>query len=185
MSRTPRTRATHTISRVSAHVTVAHHSPTSHRWLDESSIRVCVFSRVILSKNMFHRNLLGVPDLPHLLSYCAANGSRHKCADPRSDSWFGRVAEQSAITQALQNSAYKVRLNQDARRPGFFIFNNRKGDGGTRSARSQRQGLESRSSRNQSVQLCKTVFSREVTTLRTNSSSRPRESEGGKTKDES
>ena len=52
--RTPRMRATDAYFLVwLAHVIVAHRSPTSHRWLkNELNIRVCVFSKVILSSHV-------------------------------------------------------------------------------------------------------------------------------------
>ena len=60
--RTHKTRHRRTFSCVSAHVTVAHHLPTSHRWLkNELSIQFCV-SLKSSGRHMFRRNLLGVPD---------------------------------------------------------------------------------------------------------------------------
>ena len=56
---------------------------------------------------MFHRNLLGVPDPPsRFLAMVTESGTT--CADPRSGSWFGRVAEQSplAVVGGSEDSAH-------------------------------------------------------------------------------
>ena len=46
---------------------------------------------------MFHRNLLGVPDPPPLFPTTLITESGTTCVDPRSGSWFGRMAEQSPL----------------------------------------------------------------------------------------
>ena len=47
---------------------------------------------------MFHRNLLGVLDPPLHFRSVLRTESGTTCADPRSGAWFGRVAEQSSLT---------------------------------------------------------------------------------------
>ena len=50
---------------------------------------------------MFHRTLLGVPDLPLLFPTTLVTESGTPCADPRCGSWFGRMAEQSPRTEEV------------------------------------------------------------------------------------
>ena len=62
---------------------------------------VCVFESASLKNHpavMFHRNLSGLLD--HLLAFPATlvTESGETCADPRSGSLFGRMADQSPIT---------------------------------------------------------------------------------------
>ena len=46
-------------------------------------------------RHTFHRNLLGVLDSPPLFRTTLVTESGTTCADPRTGSWFGRMAEQS------------------------------------------------------------------------------------------
>ena len=51
---------------------------------------------------MFHRNLLALPDHPPAFPTTLVTESGTTCADPRSGSSFGRMAEQSSITRNQQ-----------------------------------------------------------------------------------
>ena len=63
------------------------------RWAFESA-----FSQKSSCRHMFHRNLLGVPDPPLRFPTALRTASGTTCADPRSGSWFGRMAERSPLT---------------------------------------------------------------------------------------
>ena len=102
--RTPHwTHHTH-VSRVSAHVTDAQDSPPTRVTLaqvHDECVCVCVFESASLKNHpadMFHLNLSALLD--HLLAFTATlvTESGETCADPRSGSLFGRMADQSPIT---------------------------------------------------------------------------------------
>ena len=120
LHRTHMTRHRRTFSRVSAHVTVGHHLPTTHRWLKiEVSIQFCI-SQKSSCRHMFRRNMFGVldPFLSFLSTSPLTQPSLQTAigftrADPRSGKLFGRMAEQCTLTGCEPKSIIEVdRLNR-------------------------------------------------------------------------
>ena len=93
--------------RKQAHVTDAHHLPTSHRGLqNELSIRVCVSQKSSCCQ-MFHRNLLSVFDPLHRFPTTLVTESGTTCADLRGGPRIGRMAEQSLPSQKVTSERIK------------------------------------------------------------------------------
>ena len=68
-------------------------------WTPESAV-----SQMSSCRHMFHRTLLDVPDPPLRFSITLVTESGTTCADPRSGSLFGRMAEQSSTALTSQTS---------------------------------------------------------------------------------
>ena len=55
---------------------------------------------------MFHRNLLGVLDPPPLFPTTLVTMAGPTCADPRSGSWFGRMARQHKVNSLNEEKEF-------------------------------------------------------------------------------
>ena len=120
LHRTHMTRHRRTFSRVSAHVAVAHHLPTTHRWLKkEVSIRFCI-SQKSSCRHMFRRNILGALDIflpflstPPLTQPLLQTAIVYTRVDSRGGLLFGRMAEQCPLTGCEPKSLIEIdRLNR-------------------------------------------------------------------------
>ena len=88
---------------------------------DELSIRVCSFPKVILSPHVSSQHAW-CPWSSSSLSYCTKSGTT--CADPRSGSWLGQVAEQSLTTgndpkDLIEISSEHTPINFPSRKNSF------------------------------------------------------------------
>ena len=88
--------------------------PTHMRWLkgltaqDELHVQVCVTLKSHSIASLSHRNLLGLFDNPLRFPDVLVTELGANCADPRSGSWFGRMAEQSPLTGFEPNNLIEI-----------------------------------------------------------------------------
>ena len=87
---------------------VRHTSSTYMRWFKMSCAFESAFSQESSCRHVFHRKLLGVPHHPPLFPTPLVTDSGTTCADPRSGSWLGRMAEQSPITPSRVQTQRRI-----------------------------------------------------------------------------